>query len=129
MIDRLKSVLETQKKMLLVTWLDAADAEATRFENGELYVQFAPASRYQHDKLSENTRFLAEACRQVTGQETRVVIHLKDPRAENETLSKEDEVRLEKQRLREQAESHPTVRQALKTFRGEIVDVKRLNTD
>jgi len=123
MIDRLKSVLETQKKMLLVTWLDAADAGATRFENGELYVQFAPASRYQHDKLSENTKFLAEACRQVTGQETRVLIQLKDPSTENQSLSKEDEARLEQQRLVERAEKAPRVQQALKTFRGEIKKV------
>ena len=126
-IDRLKSVLENQKKMLLVTALDAA--EAAVLEKGELYVQFAPESRYQHDKLSESTRFLADACRELTGQETRVRIQIKDPRAENQSLSKEDEVKLDKQRLRERAESDPAVRQALKTFRGEIVDVKRLNTD
>ena len=123
LIDRVKSVLESQKKMLLVTALDAANA--TLLDKGELYVQFAPESRYQHDKLSENTRFLADACREVTGQEIRIRIQLKDPRADNEPLSKEDEARLEKRRLREQAESSRVVQQALKTFRGEIVDVKR----
>jgi hypothetical protein len=109
--------------MLLVTALDAA--QATVLENGELYVQFAPDSRYEHAKLSENTKFLADACREVTGQETRVRIQVKDARAENESTSKEDE----KQRLREMAESSPAVKQALKTFRGEIVDVRRANPD
>jgi DNA polymerase-3 subunit gamma/tau len=127
LIDRVKSVLESQKKMLLVTALDAA--EASVLENGELSVQFAPQSRYQHDKLSENTKFLADACREVTGQQTRVRIYVKDPRAENQPLSKEDEERLEKQRLRELAESSPAVQQALKTFRGQIVDVRRADTD
>jgi DNA polymerase III subunit gamma/tau len=126
-IDRIKSVLQNQKKMLLVTALDAA--EATVLEKGELYVQFSPESRYQHDKLSENTKFLAEACREVTGQDTRIRIQIKDPRANNEPLSKEEEDRLEKQRLRELAETSRTVQQALKTFRGEIVDVRRVNTD
>ena len=126
-IDRVKSVLESQKKMLLVTALDAA--EAAVLEKGELHVQFAPHARYQHDKLLGNTKFLADACREVTGQETRINIQLKDPRAVNESMSKEDEARLEKQRLRELAESSPNVRQALKTFRGEIVDVRRANSD
>jgi DNA polymerase III subunit gamma/tau len=127
LIDRIKSVLERQKKMLLVTALDAA--EASVLEKGELSVQFAPESRYQHDKLSENTKFLADACREVTGQETRVRLYVKDPRADNRPLSKQDEQRLEKQRLRELAESSPAVQQALKTFRGQIVDVRRSDTD
>ena len=110
--------------MLLVTALDAADAAATRFENGELYVQFAPESKYQHDKLSENTKFLAEACRQVTGQETRVLIQLKDPRAENKALNPEDEDRLEHQRLLESAQKDRRVQQGLKTFRGTILSVR-----
>lgn len=122
-IDRIKSVLESQKKMLLVTALDSA--EATVFEKGELVVQFAPEARYQHDRLSENTKFLADACRAVAGQDVRISIQLKDPRAGNQTLSKEDEERLEKQRLRELAQSSPNVQQALKTFRGEIKSVWR----
>ena len=36
-----------------------------------------------------------------------------------------DEERLDKQRLRELAESSPIVQQMVKTFRGEIVDVRR----
>ena len=41
-------------------------------------------------------------------------------------MSREDEDRLEKQRLRETAENNPLVQQMLKTFRGEIVDVRRV---
>ncbi len=117
-IERIKAVLEKQKKMLLRTALDAA--QATVLENGELYVEFGPDSRYQHDKLSENTGFLADACREVTGQQTRIRIHV----AGAEPAAKDDE----KQRLRERAESSPNVKQALKTFRGEIIDVRRANS-
>jgi len=126
-IDLIKSALERQKKMLLVTTLDAA--QATVLENGELYVEFAPESRHLRDTLSkpENTKFLTDACREATGQETRIRIHIKDPRAGDEPLGKEDEERLQKQRLREEAESSPAVQQALKTFRGEIKDVWRAN--
>jgi DNA polymerase-3 subunit gamma/tau len=123
LIDRVKSVLETQKKMLLVTALDAANA--TVLEKGELYVQFAPESRYQHDKLSENISFLANACREITGQETRINIQLKDSRAGNEPLGKEDEERLEKQRMHEEAESDPTVQLTMRAFRGPIKSVER----
>ena len=52
-------------------------------------------------------------------------ITVKDPKADGEPLSREDEERLEKQRLRQMAENSPVVQQMLKTFRGEIVDVRR----
>jgi DNA polymerase-3 subunit gamma/tau len=128
-IDRIKSVLESQRKMLLVTMLDGA--QSTVLEAGELYVEFAPESRRLCESLQkpENTKLLVEACREATGQETRVRIQVKEPKANSERLSKEDEARLEKERLRSMAESDPVVRQALKTFRGEIVDVRRVTTD
>src|SRR5688572_20612793 len=124
-IDSVKSVLERQKKMLLATMLD--QAQAAVLEKGEFYVEFAPVSRHLSDTLSkpENTQFLKDACREVTGQDIRVRIHVKDPRADNEPLDKEDEERLDKQRLREMAENSPVVQQALKTFRGEIKSVRR----
>ncbi len=58
-----------------------------------------------------------------------VRIVIKDPTTEGEPLSREDEARLEKQRLREMAESNPVVQTMLKTFRGEIVDVRRVDGD
>jgi DNA polymerase-3 subunit gamma/tau len=121
-IDRVKAVL---RKPWLVAALDGA--QATTLENGELYVEFAPVSRYLSDQLSDpkNKKFLADACREVTGQDIRIRIHVKDPAAANESRPQEDE----KQRLREIAESSPVVKQALKTFRGEIVDVRRAKPD
>jgi hypothetical protein len=52
-------------------------------------------------------------------------ILVKDPRADGEALSREEQERLEKQKLRETAENNPVVQQMLKTFRGEIVDVRK----
>ena len=123
--ERIKSVLEKQRKMLLVTALD--HALTTNLENGELYIEFAPESRHFRETLgkTENDKFLRDACREVTGQETGLRIVVKSPQAEGEPLSPEDEARLAKQRLRESAESDPAVQQILKTFRGEIVDVRR----
>jgi hypothetical protein len=123
-VDQIKSALERQRKMLLVTALD--HALNTTLENGELFIEFAPESRHFRDTLSkpENVKFVRDACREVTGQETGLRIAVKNAQAEGEPLSAEEEARLEKQRLREMAESSPVVQQMLKTFRGEIVDVR-----
>ena len=124
-IERVKGVLETQRKMLLVTALESA--LATVFEETELCIEFAPDARHFRDTLSkpENVKFVREACRDVTGKEIGIRIIVKDPKAEGEPLGREDEERLEKQRLREMAENSPVVQQMLKTFRGEIVNVRR----
>jgi len=124
-IERVKGALENQRKMLLVTALEAA--QSTIFDESELCIEFAPQARHFRDTLSkpENVKFIREACFQVTGNEMGVRIVVKDPQAEGEPLSREDEERLEKQRLRQMAENSPVVQQMLKTFRGEIVDVRR----
>jgi len=128
-IERIKGVLETQRKMLLVTALEAA--QATVFDESELCIEFAPQARHFRDTLSkpENVKVIREACYQVTGNEMGIRIVVKDPQAEGEPLSREDEERLEKQRLRQMAENSPVVQQMLKTFRGEIVDVRRTDNE
>ena len=69
---------------------------------------------------------LREICREVTGKDLGVRIVIKDQTpSEDVPLSREDEARLEQQRLRETAEQNPVVQQMLRTFRGEIVDVRR----
>jgi len=127
LIERVKSVLERQRKMLLIPALDAA--QAVVFEENELCIEFAPEARHFRDTLSkaDNNKFVRDACHEVTGKEMGVRIVVKDPSAEGEPLSRDDEARLEKQRLREMAESNPAVQTMLKTFRGEIVDVRRVD--
>jgi DNA polymerase-3 subunit gamma/tau len=127
--DRVKSLLESQRKRLIITALEAA-LTAT-LENGELFIEFAPDYRHLRETLlkPENAKLICDACREVTQQETGLRITLKDPQAENEPRTSEDEARLEKQRLREAAEGSPVVQQMLKTFRGEIVDVRRPEND
>jgi hypothetical protein len=51
---------------------------------------------------------------------------IRDGQSEDAPPSKEEMERLEKQRLRETAEKDPVVQQMLRTFRGEIIDVKRV---
>ncbi|HEV2835930.1 MAG TPA: DNA polymerase III subunit gamma/tau [Pyrinomonadaceae bacterium] len=126
-IDRVKAVLENQRKMLLVTAIESA--LTTTLENGEMIIEFAPESRHFRDTLAKSESFVRDACREVTGQEIKIRILVKDLQANNEDLSPEEEARLEKQRLRETAESSPIVQQMLKTFRGEIVDVRRPDSE
>jgi len=125
-IDRIKVSLEKQRKMLLVTVLESA--QLTTLEAGEFYIEFSPESRHFRDTLArpENIKLLRDACHEVTGVETGVRIAVKDTAAQNEPLSREEEARLEKQNLRASAESNPVVQEMLKKFRGEIVDVRRV---
>lgn len=124
-IERVKAALEKQRKMLLVTAIEAA--HSTWFDENELCIEFAPDARHFRDTLSkpDNNKFIRDACRDVTGKEMGVRIAVKDPNADGEPLSREDEQRIEKQRLREEVESNPNVQQLLKTFRGEISSVYR----
>jgi DNA polymerase-3 subunit gamma/tau len=125
-IERIKAVIERQKKMLLVTVLDSA--QSLLLDEGELYVEFSPESRHFRDTLArpENIKILREACQEITGQETGVRIAVKDPAAQNQPLTREDEERQAKHDLRAAAESNPVVQEMLKKFRGEIVDVRRI---
>jgi len=126
-IDRIKAALENQRKMLLVTVLEAALAAS--IEDGELFVEFAPESRHFRDTLSkpENIKILRDICREVTGQEAGVRISVKDMQSESGPTTREDDERIEKKRLRESVGSNPIVQEMLRTFRGELVDVRRVD--
>jgi len=124
--DRVKAALEGRRKMFLVTALEGA--RRAELSNEEFYVEFAPETRHLRDTLakSDNVNMLREICREVTGKDLGVRIVIKDQTpSEDVPLSREDEARLEQQRLRETAEQNPVVQQMLRTFRGEIVDVRR----
>jgi len=122
--ERVKTVLENQRKMLLVTALE--HALTATLEDAELFIEFAPEYRHLRETLlkPENAKLICAACGEVTGQQTALRIAVKDANAEGEPRSPEEEARREKQRLRETAESSPNVQHMLKTFRGEIVDVR-----
>ena len=128
-IERVKSVLERQRKMLLIPALEAALTVV--FEESEMCIEFAPDARHFRDTLSkaDNNKFVRDACREVTGKDMGVRIVVKDPTADGESLSRQDEARLEKQQRWEKAASDPNIQTMLKTFRGEIVDVRRVDGD
>ena len=126
-IGRIKSALEKRRKMFLVTLLEGA-CQASVVDN-ELCVEFAPDARSMRDTLakSDNVKILREICKEVTGADVGVRFVIVDPQAGEAAVSRQDTERREKQNLRETAEKDPVVQQMLRTFRGEIVDVKRVD--
>jgi DNA polymerase-3 subunit gamma/tau len=127
-IERIKLGLESKRRMFLVTALEGARNAA--LQDGELYVEFAPEARHLRDTLakSDNIKILREVCFEVAQRDCGVRIVIKDLAApELAESSKEDEELRAKQNLRKSAEENPVVQQMLRTFRGEIVDVRRVD--
>ena len=124
--EKIKAALEQQRKMFLVTVLEAA--RSISIEDGELFIEFAPDARHFRDTLArpENIKLLRDAGREVTGKEMGVRIAIRDAEPAVPP-TREDDERLEKKSLREGVESNPIVKEMLKTFRGEIVDVRKLD--
>ena len=126
-IEQIKAALEKRRKMFLVTALEGA--RHAGLKDNELCLEFAPDARHLRDTLarSENVKILREVCKEITGRDPGVRFVTSDTTAGAAPPSKEETERREKQSLREQVEKDPTVQQMLKTFRGEIVDVKRVD--
>ncbi|HYE15679.1 MAG TPA: DNA polymerase III subunit gamma/tau [Pyrinomonadaceae bacterium] len=126
--SRIKRGLEERSKPLLAAAVDGARRVLT--EGEEVYVEFAPDTKHLRDTLSrpENMRLLREACCQALGRQVGVRVEVRVPgESDDVPLTRQDEERLEQQRLREFAENHPLVQKVLKTFRAEIIEVKRID--
>jgi DNA polymerase III subunit gamma/tau len=123
-VDRIKSSLESKRKMFLATVIEAASS--VTIADNELCIEFQPDSRHLRDTLakSDNINVLREVCREIKGRELGVRITILDPEANAAPTSREDDERRAKQQRREQIEKDPFVQQALRTFRGELVDVQ-----
>lgn len=125
-IEQIKAALEKRRKMFLVTALDGASHAA--IEGNELCIEFAPESRSLRATLAQpdNVKILREVCKEITARDLGVRFVIKDQEAASGPISQDEEARRERQSLRATAEKDPTVQQGLRTFRGEIVDVKAL---
>ena len=128
-IDQIKASLEKKRKMFLVTALEGASQAS--ITGNELFIEFAPPDRHLRDTLakSDNLKMLREVCKEVTGKDLGVRFVIADGSPADAPVSKEELERREQQELRERAEKDPLVQQMLRTFRGEIVDVKRVDRD
>lgn len=127
-VEKLKAELEKRKRMFLAVAIDGA--RSALLQGDELYIEFAPEAKHLRDQLSkpDSIKTLREASHELLGRDIGLRIKVKEHGAStDEPLSKQEEERLEKQRLREAAEKHPMVQELLRTFRGEIVDVRRVD--
>ena len=113
--------------MFLVTALEGARSAV--IVSDELCIEFAPDTRHLRDTLckSENVKILREVCKEITGSDLGVRFVIRDVAAGDLPISKEETERRQRQDLRERVEKDPVVQQMLRTFRGEIVDVTRLD--
>jgi DNA polymerase III subunit gamma/tau len=125
--SRFKRGLEGRGKLLLVVALDGA--RRVWVEEDEVRVEFAPEGKHLRDTLmkSENQKLLREVCCEVLGRAVGINIKLRAPGEadDDEQLTADDEARREQRALRERVEANPVVQQMLKTFRAEIVEVRR----
>ena len=126
-VSRFKRGLEGRGKLLLVVALDSA--RRVWVEDDEVRVEFAPEGKHLRDTLMkpENQKLLREVCCEVLGRAVGINIKLRasGETEEDEQLTADDEARREQRLLRERAEGNPVVQQMLKTFRAEIVEVRR----
>ncbi|MBA2732222.1 MAG: DNA polymerase III subunit gamma/tau [Acidobacteria bacterium] len=127
-IEGIKDALEKRNRMFLVIAIEGA--RKASIEGDELYLEFAPEAKHLRDNLAkpESVKLLREIAREVTGRDMGVRINVKekDESDNNGPSSKQEAEQSEKQRLREIAEQAPLVQQALHAFRGEIIDVKKI---
>jgi DNA polymerase III subunit gamma/tau len=130
-IEDLKTGLEKRRRMFLVIALEGA--RRITVEGDDLVVEFTPEAKHLRDNLAkpESVKMLRDVCRELTGREMGVRFSTKEASANepDAPLSKQDEARLEKQRLREIAERHPAVQELLQISHGEIVDVRRIDSE
>ncbi|HEX6622211.1 MAG TPA: DNA polymerase III subunit gamma/tau [Pyrinomonadaceae bacterium] len=124
-VSRLKHALEARNKSLLVAALDAA--QRVTFGDGVLCAEFAPEPKFMRDTLdkADSKCLLREVCAELTGRETEVRVVVHRPGEVGAALTERDAALLEQKRLRERYENDPRVQPMLKTFRAEIVEVRR----
>lgn len=124
--DQIKSALEKRKKKLLI--VSIADAARIQLEGDELSIEFSAANKHSRDTLakSDNAKLLREACAEVCGREVGIRFSIQNGESDDAPLSQEEDERRAKQRARQAAAQNSTVQQVLRTFGGEIVDVKTL---
>ncbi|HMH42082.1 MAG TPA: DNA polymerase III subunit gamma/tau [Pyrinomonadaceae bacterium] len=123
-VDQIKAELEKRKRKLLAASMAAA--ARVELEGNELTLEFSPDAKHERSTMAkaENVRILREACAEVCGREIGIRFVIRDGEADDSSLSPEEDARRSKQKARQAAAQNPTVQQVLKTFGGEIVDVK-----
>jgi hypothetical protein len=124
--DQIKTELERRKRKLLA----AAMSAATRvdLEGDDLTIEFSPDAKHSRDTMAkpDNVKILRETCADICGRPVGIRFVVRDSETDDASSTPEEDQRRSKQNARQAAAQNPTVQQVLKTFGGEIVDVKTL---
>ena len=125
--EQIKTALEQKKRRLLIAAIDGA--RRVELDGDELLIEFNPDEKHFRDALAkaDSAKLLREICWELCRREigVRFTIEAADA-ARDEPSSPDEEKRQSKQKARQAAAQNPAVQQALRTFGGEIVDVKPL---
>ena len=125
--EQIKTALEQKKRRLLIAAIDGA--RRVELDGDELLIEFNPDEKHFRDALAkaDSAKLLREICCELCRREigVRFTIEAADA-ARDEPSSPDEEKRQSKQKARQAAAQNPAVQQALRTFGGEIVDVKPL---
>ena len=124
LLDQIKTALEKKKRKILLASIDAA--ARVELDGDEIAIEFSPEAKHSRDALAkpDNARILREACGEVCGRDVGIRFSVRNREGGETPVSAEDEKRNSKQRARQAAAQNPAIQNAVKTFGGEIVDVK-----
>jgi len=122
--DQIKTELERRKRKLLAASMSAATR--VDLEGDELTIEFSPDAKHSRDNLArpDNAKILRETCADICGRAVGIRFVMRDSETNDAPATPEEDQRRSKQKARQAAAQNPTVQQVLKTFGGEIVDVK-----
>ena len=131
-LERIKTMLEDRRRPFLAIALEGA--QKVCFAEDELQIEYAPEAKHLRDNLAkpESVGVLRDICREIAGHDMGVRININDGKSEmsdSSPVTKKQKVVDEQAELRTIAESHPDVQKMLKTFRAEIVDVRRVDSN
>ncbi len=131
-LERIKTMLEARRRPFLAIALEGAHKVC--FAGDELQIDYAPEAKHLRDNLAkpESVGVLRDICREIAGRDMGVRININDGKSETSggtPIAEKQKVVDEQAELRVIAESHPDVQQMLKTFRAEIVDVRRVDSN
>lgn len=118
----LKDELENSRKMLLLAAVEKV--EQAEMEGSDVVLILPPGATELYKQLSQPTNlvFIQEAVRRMTGRSLKVRPKL--GRLEGGRMAAITESEVQKAALRRQAENDPTVQALIKTFRGELTDIR-----
>jgi DNA polymerase-3 subunit gamma/tau len=124
-LDQIKDTLAKQKRRLLLAALDAA--ARAELADDEFAIEFTAETRHDRDTLAkaENVKALREACREVCGRDIGIRLTIRDE-SPGDAAGPSNAAFRPKQTARQSAAQDPVVKQVVRAFGGEIVEVTPL---